>query len=115
MSLTEGKRVGEFILSEARGQRSREKGTLAAAAAALVPGTVLGKLTSGGKLLAYSDAAVDGTGVAIGILYGRAPDSASDQAVTYLARDCEVMTSLLTGLDANGRADLLALGIICRP
>lgn len=114
MALTEGLRVGEYILSEASGTRSREKGTLAAAAGALVPGTLLGKITASGKLVAYSNAASDGSETAVGILYAKAPDLAADQKVTYHARDCEVMESKLTGLDTTGRADLLALGIICR-
>ncbi len=45
--LNEGKHTGEFLLSEGNGSISRETVTIAAAASALVPGTVLGKITLG--------------------------------------------------------------------
>lgn len=43
MALTEARRTGEFILSEANGTRSREEITIAAEAGALAAGTILGK------------------------------------------------------------------------
>lgn len=45
MALTEARRTGEFLLSEASGTRSREEVTIAADVGALVAGTVLGKRT----------------------------------------------------------------------
>lgn len=45
--LNEGKHTGEFLLSEGNGSISRETVTISSAAAALVPGTVLGKITLG--------------------------------------------------------------------
>lgn len=52
----EGKHTGEFLLSEGNGSISRETVTISSAAAALVPGTVLGKITLG----AVTSAAVAG-------------------------------------------------------
>lgn len=114
MSLQQGKFTGEFLLSEGNGTISREQVTIAAAAGALVPGTVLGKITASGKYVAYSNAAADGSEVAAGILYAAAPDLAADQKAVAIVRHAEVQASELTGLDAPARADLLALGIVCR-
>lgn len=113
-TLTEGKYTAEFILSEGNGTISRDQVTIAAAAADLVPGTVLGKITASGKYVAYSDAAVDGSEVARGILYAHAADSAADQQAVMIARDAEVIESELTGINAAGKVDLLAIGIVCR-
>lgn len=114
MALTETLHAGEFIVSEANGTRSREEITVAAAAAALPVGQVLGKITASGKYVAYSNAALDGSEVAAAILYDAAADSASDQKAVAIVRDAEVDESLLTGLDANGKTDLQALGIVFR-
>lgn len=112
--LTEGKYAAEFLLSEGNGSISREQIVLAAAATALVPGTVLGKITASGKYVAYSNVAVDGTEVARGILYAGRADSAADQGAVMIVRDAEVIQAELTGIDATGITDLAALGIICR-
>lgn len=114
MSLTEGRHTGEFLLSEGNGNISREQVILAAAAAALPAGTVLGKITASGKYAAYSNVASDGTQTAAGVLYANAPDSAADQNVVAIVRYAEVKGDDLTGNDTPGTADLLALGIIVR-
>lgn len=114
MALNEGKYTGEFLLSEGNGTISREQVTIAAAAGALPAGQVVGKITASGKYVAYSNAASDGTEVAAGVLYAPAPDLAADQKAVIIARNAEVMDGMLTGIDANGRVDLAALGIICR-
>lgn len=115
MALTEGKHTGEYILSEANGTRSREQGILDTTAAALVAGTVVGKITATGKLAAYDNTdTTTGLGTAVGILYANAKDATPAGQVTYTARDTEVMGSALTGLDAAAKTDLAALGIIVR-
>ncbi|MCD6706839.1 MAG: head decoration protein [Thiobacillus sp.] len=114
MALTETLHAGEFIVSEANGTRSREEVTVAAAAAALPAGQVLGKITASGLYVAYSNVAVDGSEVAAAILYAPLADSAADQKAAVIVRDAEVDESLLTGLDATGIADLAALGIVMR-
>jgi hypothetical protein len=114
MALTEGKYTGEFLLSEANGTRSREEVVIAAAASAMVPGTLVGKITASGKYVAYNNGASDGTQTAAGVLYQHVADSAADQKAVIIARDAEVNGDELTGSDAAGVADLLALGIIVR-
>ncbi len=112
--LTQGKNTAEFLLSEGNGSISREEVVISSAAGALVPGTVLGKITVGGEYVAYSNAASDGSQTAAGILYAKAPDSAADQSAVMIARHAEVIAAELTGLDAAGQVELLALGIVCR-
>ncbi len=113
-TLTEGRHTAEFLLSEANGYQSREVVTLAAAAAALSAGTVLGKITASGKYAAYSNAAGDGTQTAVGVLYANAPDSAADQEVVMIARNAEVKGTSLTGSDAPAVVELAAVGILVR-
>ncbi len=114
-TLTEGRHTAEFLLSEANGHRSRDTVVLSSTAAARVPGTVLSKQTTGGKYVAYDETGIDdGRRVAAAILYAAAPDSAADQNVVVISRDAEVKGSSLTGIDANGIADLAALGVIVR-
>jgi hypothetical protein len=113
-TLTEARRTGEFIISEANGTRSREEIVIAAAAAALTAGTVLGKITASGKYVAYNNAAADGSEVAAGVLYTAVADSAADQPAVMICRDAEVAEIFLTGSDAGGKNDLAALGVIVR-
>jgi hypothetical protein len=113
-TLTEGRHTAEFLLSEANGYQSREQVVLAAAAPALSAGTVMGKITASGKYVAYSNAAVDGSQTAVGILYANAENSAADQKVTIIARNAEVKGVALTGSDAPALVELAAIGIIVR-
>ena len=114
-TLTEARRTGEFIISEANGTRSREEIVIDAAAGAMVPGTLLGKITASGKYAAYSNAdSPAGVGVAVGVLYAAVADSAADQPAVMVCRDAEVAEIHLTGSDATGKTDLAALGVIVR-
>ena len=116
--LTQGIQTGEFLLSEADGQRSRENATVTVAGAVALPsGTVLGKITASGKLIKYLDGAVDGSQTAVGVLLGECPGVNGDYTRAYINTDAEVIGALLnggSGVDANGKADLLALGIKVR-
>jgi len=47
--LIEARHPGEFLMTEANGQRSRETITIASGAGIIAPGTVLGKVTASGK------------------------------------------------------------------
>ena len=67
-----------------------------------------------GSYVAYSDAATNGAEVAAAILYDAVADSAAFQDAVAIVRDAEVDESLLTGLDAAGKADLLKLGVVFR-
>lgn len=69
-----------------------------------------------GEYTAYDDDGTDdGRRAASGILYAPVDATENDVRVTGVMRDAEVIERLLTGLDANGQADLLAKGIIVRP
>ena len=78
-------------------------------------GTVLGRVTSGGKLGPYSDAASDGRQVAVGILYNDVKVPASTATPANVAFvDCFAVISEARlpdnhGLDANAKADLSKL------
>jgi hypothetical protein len=81
----------------------------------LPSGLVLGRVTSGGKLGPYSDAASDGRQTAVGILYHdvAVPASTSQPVVAALV-DCFAVVSEARlpsghGLDAAGKADLSKL------
>jgi hypothetical protein len=116
MALSESNYAGEFLLAEGNGTISRAEVTIAANSGDLAAGTVLGKITVGGKYTVYDDAVdpVDGTETAAGILYAAVANSASDQTGVVIVRHAEVDGDMLTGNDANGTADLAALDIIVR-
>ncbi len=118
--LTEGRHPAEYILSEANGYRSREVGTLLTGNK-LVSGTVLGRITVGGKLTILTPGASDGSQTAAGVLYDNVDATAADKAAVYHARDAEVKGLALTwpaGISAPNKtaaiAALAALGIIVR-
>ena len=110
-----------FIVSEASGRRSREQVTLAAHAAVLEAGTVIGKLTAGGQYKILAPAAADGSEVAGGVLFARRDIAAAAQRAVRMARDCEVNGNLLvwpvgiTGPQkVAAETQLATLGIIVR-
>jgi hypothetical protein len=105
-------RAYEWLRSEAPGTRSRDTATVTVSGGAgMKSGTVLGRVTASGKLIAYSNAASDGSQTAVALL---GPDLTGepngDVRAVVLNTDCEVEESMLTGLDAAGKTDLLALG-----
>ena len=75
-------------------------------------GTVLGALTTGGRLAPYNNAASDGTQTAVGILYNpiQVPaDTARKVQVAYVDSFAVVSLSRLpaaSGIDAAGQVDL---------
>lgn len=116
--LVEKNRAGEFLLSEASGNRSREAITVAQGNA-LEPGTLLGEITANpGVYAPYNDGNADGTEVAKAILYAGVDTTATgtnaDTKVTAIVRDAEVILNALFGHDAAGEVDLNAAGIIVR-
>ena len=114
-TLTQGYNVGEWLLSEAEGQRSRDVVTVTIAGAVALPsGTVLGKITASGKFIKYLDGASDGSQSAVCVLLNPLPGVNGDHKATVINTDAEVIGAMLNGgagLDANGKADLLAAGI----
>lgn len=69
-TLIEGKHAGGFLIWEVLRDYTRETVTLASGAGKLAPGTVLGKITTGGKYTALAPAATNGSQNAAGILWG---------------------------------------------
>lgn len=116
--LTQGIQIGEFLLSEAEGQRSREQVTVTVAGNVALPsGTVLGKITATSKYIKYSNAAVDGSQTAAAVLLNALPGVNGDTKCAVFVRDCEVIGAMLNGgagVDAPGAVELVAAGIIVR-
>lgn len=116
---TEGKHSGEFILSEANYDRSREEVTIVSGQN-LTACMVLGKITASGKYAVYANGASDGSQAAAGVLFDDVDATDADKKGAAIVRDCTVKAAMLdwgtsdaTGITA-GRADLLALGIVVR-
>lgn len=69
-----------------------------------------------GEYTGYDDDGTDdGRRAASGILYAPVDATQNDVRAVGVMRDAEVIERLLAGLDSNGRADLLAKGIVIRP
>ncbi|PVZ47994.1 head decoration protein [Thalassobacter stenotrophicus] len=69
MTLTEGKHAGGFLVWEVLRDYTRETVIIASGAGKLEPGTVLGKITTGGKYTTLAPAATNGSQNAVGILW----------------------------------------------
>ncbi|QDQ25294.1 head decoration protein [Chitinimonas arctica] len=109
----EGNHTGEYFLSEGEGKISREA-IVVATGPFLPAGQVLGIKTVGGEYVPYSNAANDGSEVAVGILYAPLPESTVSRRAVAHVRLCEVSAERLVGLDVAGRADLKARQLIVR-
>lgn len=109
----EANHAAEFLISEGSGRISREAITVIAGDA-LPSGQVLGIETATGKYAAYSNAANDGTEVAVGVLYAPLAASADERSGVAIVRLAEVSAARLAGLDTAGSADLKARNIIVR-
>jgi hypothetical protein len=68
-TLTEGKHAGGFLVWEVLRDYTRETVTIASGAGKLEPGTVLGKITTGGKYTVLTPGASNGSQNAAGILW----------------------------------------------
>jgi hypothetical protein len=113
-NLVETRHTGEYLISEAEGTLSREQVVVTQSGAAILSGTLMGKITASGKYIPYLDGAVDGSQACAGILYSHLPAATGDIKAVLHVRLAEVATADLTGVDANGTADLKALNIILR-
>lgn len=113
---------GFFVMSQANGTYSRDPVTIATAAGSLFAGTVLGKLSSGGKYVAHNPGATDGSLTAAGILWADCDATAGDQDAIAVVRAAEVRVERLfwgpqVTTDEHksaAAADLEAVGIIFR-
>lgn len=77
-TLTEGKHAGGFLVWEVLRDYTRETVTIASGAGKLAPGTVLGKITTGGKYTGLAPSATNGSQNAAGILWAGVDASATD-------------------------------------
>lgn len=84
--LTEGKHAGGFLVWEVLRDYTRATVTIASGAGKLEPGTVLGKITTGGKYTTLAPAATNGSQNAAGILWGAADASIADAPGVVLLR-----------------------------
>ncbi len=118
MSLYEIKQAGvpnvSFVLHEETSRYSRDVAVVPANTPALAAGTVLGKVTASGKLVAYSNVASNGSEVAAAILLYNTPTHTEDQKVTVLTSHAEVNGNQLVGVDGAAIADLKQVGILVR-
>lgn len=121
-TLTEGRHAGEFIVSEANGDRSRNQATLVSGQD-LAAGAVLGLITASGKYTAHDPVtpATDGSEVARAILLAPTDASGGDQRCVVVDLDAEVDGGALTWhatisgpQKAAGIAALLTHGIKVR-
>lgn len=117
--LTQGIQTAEFLISEAKGMRSRDKVTVTVAGGVALPsGTPLGRIAATGKYVKHSAAlANDAGGAATAILLNALPNVNGDYQAAVFARDCEVDGAMLNGgaaLETGAATDLATVGIIVR-
>ena len=84
--LTETNHAGGFLVWEVLRDYTRETVTIASGAGKLEPGTVLGKITTGGKFTKLTPAATNGSQNAAGILWAGVDASAADSPGVVLLR-----------------------------
>jgi len=85
-TLTEGKHAGGFLVWEVQRDYTRETVTIASGAGKLKPGTVLGKITTGGKYTGLAPAATNGSQNAAGILWGAVDATDADAPGVVILR-----------------------------
>ena len=121
-TFTETSHPAEFVLTEANGQRSRDNITIVSGAGVLKVGTVLGKITSGGKYTPSPATGSDGSQTGVAINLYQVDATSADVAVAAITRDAEVNKNLLvyeaTVDDATKKGakntELATVGIIAR-
>ena len=85
-TLTEGPHPGDFLVWEVLRDYTRETITVASGAGKLAPGTVLGKITTGGKYTGLAPAATNGSQNAAGILWAAIDATDADAASVVILR-----------------------------
>ena len=117
--LTQGIQTGEFLISEAKGMRSRGTVTVTVAGGVALPsGTPLGLVAARGKYIKHRAAAAnDAGGAATAVLLTPLPGTNGDYEAAVFLRDCEVDGAMLNGgaaLETGAATDLATVGIIVR-
>ena len=85
-TLTEGKHAGGFLVWEVLRDYTRETVTIASGAGKLSPGTVLSRITTGGKFTALAPAATNGSQNPAGILWAGIDASGGDTPAVVILR-----------------------------
>lgn len=85
-TLTEGKHAGGFLVWEVLRDYNRETITIASGAGKLAPGTLLGKITTGGKFTALAPAATNGSQNPAGILWAGVDATGADALGVVILR-----------------------------
>ena len=84
--LTEGQHAGGFLVWEVLRDFTRETVTIASGAGKLEPGSVLGKITTGGKYARLAPAATNGSQTPAAILWAAVDASAADALGVVILR-----------------------------
>jgi len=121
-TLTEGKHAGGFLIWDVLRDYTRETVTLVSGAGKLSPGTVLGKITTGGKYTTLAPGASNGSQNAAGILWGHADATDADAPGVVLVRGPAILNrheiiwpeGITEGQTNTALAALATLGIIQR-
>ena len=121
-TFTEGPHPGGFLTWEVLRDYTRDTVTLASGAGKLAPGTVLGKITSGGKFTVLTPGATNGSQNAAGILWGPADATDTDAPAVVLVRGPAIANrheiiwpeGITEGQTTTATAALAALGILLR-
>ncbi len=121
-TLSELKHAGGFLVWEVLRDFTRETVTLASGAGKLAPGTVLGKITTGGKYTGLAPAATNGSQNAAGILWAAVDATDADAPGVVLLRGPAIVNRHEIGFPdgateaqiTTATTALAALGIILR-
>ena len=121
-TLTEGSHPGGFLTWEILRNYTRDTVTIASGAGKLVPGTVLGKITSGGKFTLLTPGASTGSQNAAGVLWGSADATNADASAVVLVRGPAIANrheitwpeAITEGQITTATAALAGLGILLR-
>lgn len=101
-------RPSEFLLSEAEGTLSRDAVTIASGSGVIEPGTVLGKITTGGQYKPYDDDNTDGSETAVAIALMKVDATSAAVPCAVITRLAEVKSASLVWASTNDAADKLA-------
>jgi hypothetical protein len=119
-NLTEKRKDGHGLASEANGARSREV-VVIESGQNLEPGAVLGKVTGTGEYKEYNPANGDGSETAVAVLYSRADATLAALEAVAVVRDAEYDEDALVwfagasvGQIDTGIGELAAQEIIAR-
>jgi len=110
---------GEFIASEANGDRSRENIIVASGAGIVPAGRIMGKVTAGGKCVQLASGLANGGQNFFGVLYAQVDATSADAPGVVMARDCELVNARVTALTPADKsvalvASMVTAGVILR-